>query len=272
MWAHLNLVEEEGERNEIGSNDYVGSSSYFWRNHSTCRFFGWLMASTDISDFYNQRGGTVHILGSGPSLFYVDGRKLERHDNIFVNAASLMMPIEAKLGNQNMWLSVDRLCSKWSYFWESLRKKCVKLLKKDFSKYHDHLAKYQVRYFQTRKGVKIEDIYDNCLCGGSSIPAAIDAALKMGYSKILLFGVDQRFIQGKSHFWQFYPPSKRPLFTGGTNVSKTEQKKMFERNQKHFVELKKMADKMSVEIINCAQRTSALDVFPKVRINQGLEI
>ena len=36
-------------------------------------------------------------------------------------------------------------------------------------------------------------------------------------------------------------------------------------NEKWFQELKKVADQMNVEILNCSKRTTALNVFPKIK-------
>lgn len=218
----------------------------------------------DISDLYNQANGTVCILGAGPSIFYIDRKEIEKQECIYVNSDALLLS-EKPDGVRRMWLSTDRLSMKWSYFWDNVVKsECVKLGSVSFKKYEKHLARFDFRYFEVRKKIEINNIFDGCLYGVSSVISAIDLALKMGYEKILLFGVDQRFIQGKSHFWQFYPPNKQPKFSGGKNVSMQEQKKIFEKNIPYFKELKRVASEMKVEIINCAKRTSALNVFPKL--------
>jgi len=170
-------------------------------------------------------------------------------------------------------LSLDRLCIKWSYFWDNvMTSEATKMWKVDFSKYHEHIAKGGFRYFKTRKTSEIKDLYDNKLCGVSSVPAAMDLALKIGYNRILLFGVDQRFIQGKSHFWEFYPRQKRPKFIGGINIGMKEQKKRCEENKSYFEELKRIADNMDVEILNCSKRISSLDIFPKIHTKEGLRL
>ena len=225
----------------------------------------------DISDLYNSREGTVNILGAGPSLFYVDARLLEKHDCIYVNSSALLIPKVFK--TYKIWLSLDRLCIKWSYFWDNVMKsECIKLGKMEFAKDDKHIGRKGFRYFKTRNIPKITDLYDNCLAGSSSIPAAIDLALKMGYSQILLFGVDQRFIQGKSHFWEFYPKQKRPKFISGNNVALSEQKKGFEENKPYFEELKKTAERKGANIFNCSKRTSSLDTFTQISTKEGLSI
>jgi len=225
----------------------------------------------NISDLYNKRKGTVNVFGAGPSLFHVDLKKLEKNDVIYVNSAGMVIPKKFDETKWKIWLSVDCLCVKWTYFWDSvITSNCVKLGKREFSKYDSHLKKSGFRYFKSRKGKEIKDIFDENLCSVSSIPAAIDLALKIGYEKILLFGVDQRFIQGKSHFWQFYPPKKQPKFTGGKNIGMREQKERFDENIPYFQELKRVADDKNVQIYNCAKRTTALEIFPKLRIDQGL--
>src|SRR3990167_6067733 len=226
---------------------------------------------TDISDFYTSRRGTVAILGAGPSVFYVDTQKLLNHDCIYVNSAAILMPKEFDRSKRKIWLSLDRLCMRWSYFWEDAAKgEHIKFVSSDYSIYQDHIAKFNMRYFKTRAEIQITDIYDNKLCGGSSVLAAIDLALKIGYKRILLFGVDQRFVQGKSHFWEFLPPVKRPRFAGGINVSLKDQKKRFEKNVPYFEELKRIALSKDVEILNCGKRTTTLKTFPKLNMTEAM--
>ena len=55
----------------------------------------------------------------------------------------------------------------------------------------------------------------------------------------------------------------------GTSLK--DQKEVFTRNISWFLELKRVANEKKVEIINCAKRTSVLDVFPKIRTQEGLE-
>jgi len=220
-----------------------------------------------ISSWKDTKNGIVNILGSGPSLFHVDIKLLEKHDCIYVNSSALILP--EKFNGFKIWLSLDRLCIKWSYFWRNvISSSCLKLVENDYKKYEEHLSKYNVMYFEASKN----EIEDDKLCGVSSVPAAIDLALKMGYQKILLFGIDHRFVQGKSHFWEYYPSSQKPKFIGGINISKKEQQEKFDENISYFKKLKEIADNKNVEIINCAKRTSALDVFPKIPINDGLKM
>ena len=228
-----------------------------------------MTTSTDISDLYNTKKGVVNILGAGPSLFHVDTRILYRHDCIFVNSAALLLPCNSN--NFNVWLSLDRLCLKWSYFWKNvIVSDCLKIVNESYSKFHSHISKAKIRYFESRQEVEINNIFDNKLCGISSVPASIDLALKMGYEKILLFGVDHRFIQGKSHFWEFYPKEKRPTFSGGINIGMKEQKIKFDSNISYFEELKRKAEQKGACIINCAKRTSVLNVFQSTNSKEGL--
>lgn len=208
----------------------------------------------------------VNILGAGPSLFYVDSKKLDRRDCIYVNSAGMLLPSKCK---NKTWLSVDRMCLKWSYFWDYVGKSdCEKMCSSDFRKFESHLTKFSVRFFETCKEFEVGN---EKLCGVSSIIAAVNLAMNRGYEKIFLFGVDHRFLQGKSHFWEFYPLAKRPVFSGGANVGKAEQKKKFLENMKFWKRIKEIAEKKGVEIINCSKRTTALDIFQKVDTKEGLQ-
>jgi len=142
---------------------------------------------------------------------------------------------------------------------------------KNFNIYQDRLVDHDFRFFEVRKSEKYE-LYDNKLSAPSSLPAAIDLALKMGYSKILLFGVDHRFIQGKSHFWQFYPPSKQPVCQGLKNIALKKQKEMFDKNIPFLKILKNTAAEIKVSIINCSRRITDLKVFPVIIVNEGLNM
>lgn len=229
------------------------------------------VTNCNISDLYNTKTGeTVNIIGAGCSLFHVNKEKLNRHDCIYSNSSALIIP--ESFEKQKIWLSIDRLSTRWSYFSEIvIPNKCLKLVSKNFNIYHDRLIGNNFRYFEVRQ-TKIENILDNQLSGPSSVPAAIDLAIKMNYSKILLFGVDHRFIQGKSHFWQFYPKSKQPKCAGIINISLKEQKEVFDNNMNSFIELNKIAKERKIEIINCNKIITNIKVFPIVTINEGLKM
>lgn len=227
----------------------------------------------NLEDLYNTKAGkTVNILGAGCSLFNVNKEKLEKHDCIYINSAALIIPESFNKDSLKIWLSIDRLSTRWSYFSEIVvPNKCLKFVAKNFDIYCGQLLGNNFRFFEVRSE-KISELYDNKLSGPSSVPAAIDLAMKMGYSKILLYGIDHRFIQGKSHFWQFYPKNKQPKCIGLKNISMREQKKVFDKNLDSFVLLKKMADLYGIEIFNCCKITTSLKVFSLLNISEGLKL
>ncbi len=198
-----------------------------------------LRSFTDLSDFDNAYSGQkCFIVGAGPSLISLDLLGIHEHVVISVNSSVLLMPWMLGNADKRFWVSNDVLCLRWSYFWTHVANaKCSKVVRTSWRKYEDKLLGYNFRYFAIRKSEKHPLQPDKGLCFTSSVPTAIDFALRMGCKQIYLLGVDQKMVHGNSHFWQFWSKDKWPSRSDKSKLFRPEQKhqiKVFEHNEQVF--------------------------------------
>lgn len=239
------------------------------RQHTPVR--GW----TDLSDLRSKHNGEkCFVVGAGPSIGFLNLEPIQRHVVISVNSSALLMNWSSGDPSKRYWISNDRLCLRWDYFWTHvLRAKCNKIVRTSWKKYDDQIKDHGFRYFAPRKhesSVFYPD--DGGLCSVSSIPTAIDLALLMGCAKIYLLGVDQRMLHGNSHFWQFWDRKKWPKRNDkGKNFrpEQKHQKKVFDQNVEVFDALKKYANSKGSIIKNCSS-VSSLKVFEQISLADAL--
>ena len=236
-----------------------------------------LKSLTDISEFNNiYNNEKCFIVGAGPSLGSLDLELIHNHVVIAVNSSALLMPWQKGEPLKRFWISNDVLCLRWSYFWTHVAKSaCVKLVRTSWLKH-----KYKIkglnnfRFFETRKSESDPlSLNEPGLCHTSSVPTALDFALRLGCSQIYLLGVDQKMVHGFSHFWQFLPPEKWPKRMDKNKGFKPEQKhqiKVFGENVAVFNALGKLAKRKSACVYNCSS-ISSLSMFPKISLEQAIQ-
>ncbi len=238
---------------------------------------GW----TDLSDLKNIHDGSkCFIVGAGPSATFLNLEELDNHVVIIVNSSILLLKWEVGTSDDvslknRYWISNDRLCCKWDYFWKNvLRAKCNKIVRTSWKPFEDKIRDHGFRYFKPRESERppLSDD-DGGLCSVSSIPTAIDLAVYTGCKKIYLIGVDQRMVHGNSHFWQFWDKKKWPRRSDKGKNFRPEQKhqvKVFDQNASVFKALKEYAARHSAIIKNCSN-LSKLKVFDKISLDDALE-
>lgn len=152
----------------------------------------------------------IVILGAGPSLLDYNFDSCECH-MLVVNSAIIKTQWN-KPGKEDIlrgWISNDSLCRKWSYFDKVKSDFCYKIVRDSWDKYANELKDFLFfKPRQTREDIIVEN--DDGLLYNSSIPSAIDLAIKLGFNDIYLFGIDHTVSGEKTHFWQFLPKSSQP--------------------------------------------------------------
>jgi hypothetical protein len=128
-----------------------------------------------------------------------------------VNSAILKTNWSAPCNDNTLrgWISNDSLCRKWSYFDKVKKDHCYKIVRDSWLKYESELKDFL--FFKPRK--TREDVIeenDDGLLYNSSVPSAIDLAIKLGFKEIYLFGIDHIAIGDRTHFWQFLPKELQP--------------------------------------------------------------
>jgi hypothetical protein len=230
-------------------------------------------ALTDLSDFWGVYPKTkCFIVGAGPSVGLLDLSNIHAHVVIAVNSAAILMPWHIGSNERRFWISNDVLCARWNYFDSRVVKaQCVKIVRKSWQKLPSKDIQ-NFRFFQPRKSESHPLLTDDPgLCHRSSIPTALDFALRMGCTSIYLLGVDQQMVQNKSHFWQWWPPNRWPRRADkkkGFQPEKRHQIQLFNRNIVVFEALHKFAQRMDVKVYNCSN-ISSLKVFPLLSLEQA---
>lgn len=233
---------------------------------------GW----TDLSDLKDRhKGGKCYVFGAGPSIGFLKLDEVKDSDIIIsVNSSALLVDWMKGSSDNRYWISNDRLCLHWDYFWKCvLRAHCTKIVRTSWKKYDDQIRGHDFRYFAPRESqvTPLSDD-DGGLCSVSSVPTAIDLAILMGCKRIYLVGVDQRMLHGNSHFWQFWDRKKWPRRKEKERNFRPEQKhqiKIFEENVEVFEALREYADRNGATIKTCGT-VSSLEVYEKITFAQAL--
>lgn len=230
---------------------------------------------TDLSDFNGIHSGEkCFILGAGPSIKDLNLGAIGGHVVICVNSSILLMDWSGGSPSRRYWISNDRQCLHWDYFWKQVvRSFSTKLIRTSWKKYNEKISQFGFRYFEPR----ISEVYpfngrDRGLCFGSSVPTAIDFAIMMGCSKVYLLGVDHKFVHGNSHFWQFWDRKKWPKRLDSASNYRPDQKhqqEVFLRNIDVFLALNRYASDNGCVIKNCSS-ISTIDVFEKTSLLEAL--
>jgi hypothetical protein len=207
-------------------------------------------------------GETSFIYGAGPSLYHNMQEPIFNSiefDGITITVNSGVMACP----NFNYWISNDSLCRRWSWFELVKKGKGIKVVRNSWKKFEKELDGFL--YFKPRptsEGIINPD--DKGLSYCSSVPSAIDLSIQMGIKKIFILGLDHKAIDGKDHFWQFFPPKKRPIAKPPAQGPWRQQQTVFPINNLAYKALKKFAEHKEVEIYNCSYKSS-VDIFKKIR-------
>lgn len=230
---------------------------------------------TDLSDLKDiHKNEKCFILGAGPSIGFLNLTDLNKHVVISVNSSIMLLDWREGPKHNRYWISNDRLCVHWDYFWKYvIRSKCNKIVRTSWKKYDAEIREHDFRYFTPRKSeaIPLSD-NDGGLCFVSSVPTAVDLSILMGCDRIYLVGVDHRMLHGNSHFWQFWNRKKWPRRKNKASNFRPEQKhqlEVFDKNLKVFQSLQEYAARKECVIKNCSN-ISMIELFEKITFAQAL--
>jgi hypothetical protein len=236
-----------------------------------------LSYETDLIDFKNINvGKKCFVVGAGPSLFTLNLSEIFKHVVISVNSSALLMDWKKEPENESsrFWISTDPLCIYWDYFWSHVVKQhCTRIVRTSWRQHAERIKYYSFRFFEPRKTYVTLDPDDGGLCSYSSVLAAIDFAIWMNCKEIYLLGVDHRFIQNKTHFWQFQSKNLWPRRSDKDKFfipAKRQQVQVFLRNIDIFKLLQIYAEKKNSIIYNCSN-LSNINIFPKKSLDEALQ-
>ena len=208
--------------------------------------------------------GPGFVVGAGSSLSYLDISGIFEHTVFSVNSSIILMPWESGESKKRFWISNDALCMGWSY-WKKLQKcKCNKIVRTSWLKHFNKLSDFY--FFHPRSTSEgVVDKNDDGLSYCSSVPTAIDLAIKMGVNPIFLIGVDHSFSKNHSgtHFWQDLPKTSQPTSKSGGPPPRNAQSRVFLYNNMAYQALSSFARSKSIDIFNCNKRSS-VDEFKKI--------
>jgi len=219
------------------------------------------------------------VIGSGPSIHFQNLEPLREYATIAVNSGLVAWP------GSDFFLSDDWSVQRWSYFYKDLRESNTTILV-----YADKLEKVskllfgrkRVVLFKHRTGYNITDKYehdnpDNYICQSrTSLGSAIHAAHIMGFSKIILLGVDCRRMHGYRYFWQFPAGHKKGFKKPYRNdgIPDDKYRKMSRKSVETDADLAEILEywedqtydmKFKCDIHNASPIT-ALKVFPSLNL------
>lgn len=210
------------------------------------------------------------ICGAGPSLINYDFKNYENIHIVSVNSSIIKMPWEYLCSKDLLraWISNDSLCRKWDYFEKVISYNCEKIVRDSWLKYKDELINFL--YFSPRSSK--EDVInenDDGLAYNSSVPTAIDFAIKLNFKKIFVIGVDHSSFKNLTHFWQFLPKENQPkerlflcnkkIFRSPDRIMAREciQKMSWDMNVSVFNSLRLVAERKNISIfsIDCGSNS-----------------
>jgi hypothetical protein len=154
-------------------------------------------------------GASCCVVGAGPSINQADIGMCYSMPCFIVNSAILALDWSTGLGEDRFWISNDTLCLRWSY-WEKVKNSLCNIVVRESWEKHANIIPSRARFFSPRKSNTIIDESDDGLCYCSSVPTCLDMAIKFGFKKIYLFGVDHD-IDNNGYFWSSWSEDKKPM-------------------------------------------------------------
>lgn len=208
--------------------------------------------------YYNQ---SCFIVGAGTSLNSIDLSSIHSQIVISINSSILLMPWHDGDSNSRFWISNDSLVRYWTY-WDDVKKSISnKIVRDSWQKYFCEIPDFYQFTARSTEQTKF-CLHDDQLTGASSIPSAVDFALQIGCKRIFILGLDQYFVDNKTHFFDYWEPSKQPKFSLG-KLPHSVVKACYDLNNKVFLYLADFAQKLDAKIYNCNMR-SRVDTFQKI--------
>lgn len=177
---------------------------------------------------FNQRyaGETCFVVGAGPSLHFQDLKSLEDEYVIAVNSGYLAVP------KATFFVSDDWAVANWSYVFKDLRdsdKTIALLYESKLKGVSDWFGDRSVM-FKHRSGYKFTKTYSHTKSkqhigqARSSVGTAIQIAYTMGFSNIVMLGMDCRRHNGFRYFWQL-ERKNQPYRNDGVPIDKYPRRK-----------------------------------------------
>ncbi len=227
---------------------------------------------TDLLNKHN--GENAFVLGAGTSLYELSAHpnfdSIQDHVVISVNSSFILMPWEEGDSNSRYWVSNDSLCRRWTY-WPFVKScNAIKVVRDSWEKYYDEIPDFL--YFwprPTSEGVINPEDKGVAYC--SSVPTAIDLAIQMGCKNIFLLGVDHYQSKKKTHFWEFYERSRRPVMAFGGLPKWQQQRRVFDYNDIAYEALNGFAETVGSRIVNCSLMAK-VKPFEKLSFDKSLKI
>lgn len=205
------------------------------------------------------------VLAAGPSLYEDMQSKcfksLQRHGIVIaVNSAIIAFP------NANYWISNDSLCRNWTWWKLVQNPKVTKIVRNSWLKYKKDIEGFYI--FSPRPTAEdVVNSEDTGLCYCNSTNSAIDFAIQAGCKKIFICGLDHDAIDGKHHFWQFFPREKQPHQVRPAQAKWEVQKSVFPIHMKAYRALEKFSQCKKSKIYNC-NPDSKVDCFKKIKFKK----
>jgi hypothetical protein len=151
----------------------------------------------------------------------------------------------------------------WSWWPQVLNSRCAKIVRNSWEKYKDDIKGFYI--FEPRKTSEdIIDPQDTGLCYSCSVSSAIDFSIKLKVKRIFVCGLDHNTIQGKHHFWQFFPKNKQPKQLRPAQENWNVQQKVFPIHLQSYRALEEFARYNGVKIYNC-NPDSNVNIFEKIK-------
>ena len=229
-----------------------------------------------VSDFKDKHKGEIaFLLGSGPSLHYVNTDLIKDHVCIAVNSAI------KKMSQANYFISDDSDIMSWSYYNILKKSSCTKFLyKKKFEGRCDDLKDvvmfdHKCFFCPEDKSYNLDGLKlmkDEPIIGSrTSMGSALNIAYIFGCDPIVLLGNDcQLSKEGLRYYWQF-PGEQKQFRVKGRKFTPQTQNRGFNKDSfveywNYFAEVNKDSD---VRVIDASE--SCLDCFPKMSIREVLD-
>ncbi len=221
------------------------------------------------------------IWGSGLSVNSLSTGAHAPFLNFAANASVMLFPFWKTGSIENrVFMAIDRDAFDWSWFHDGMRSRCCKFLRRyAYSRSKTKRPYFPVNvykqpetwYFDMRnEDESITDISKlNTVPYASIVPMAIDISLKLGVKFIALAGVEHSAKHGKTHFWQEWNSSKRPIQSGKNGKNRapkdlTNQKRVWDKNTNVFKQLNLASKRYGTKIVRLT-KNSSLSFIPYMK-------
>ena len=221
------------------------------------------------------KSDTAIVIGSGPSLHFADLELIKQCTSIAVNSSILKVPFA------DYYFTCDFGMTVW-HSWEILKDLSCKIVLYNVDvgfRYLERLTKEdtfrgisdkRVKYFSMHgNGYVLRRWTHSLIRGSTSTQVAVNYAYALGFTKIVLVGCDNQYVDGKYHYYDFPGEIKDDY--------RKEEYKSFKKTyndyqkflQGHYVCWKKIAEaNLKVKIIDSSN--GGLDMFPQMSLKDAI--